>query len=188
MNRLPTLALTASILASAAHAAPGDLQKMSWLAGCWQSQDAEPGSVEHWTPIGGATMLGLSRTVRQGQTVAFEFMQLRELPDGRLAFIAQPSGRSPTTFPALRVTDTEVTFENTSHDFPQRVIYARDGHARLRARIEGQRNGTLRAIDFPMLRVGCDAPVASAAVSAPVSAPLSAAAPAPAASAASMPK
>ncbi|MES2992464.1 MAG: DUF6265 family protein [Pseudomonadota bacterium] len=177
MNPTPMLVLSAAILlaGATAHAAPGDLQKMSWLAGCWQSQDAEPGSVEHWTPIGGATMLGLSRTVRQGQTVAFEFMQLRELPDGRLAFIAQPSGRSPTTFPALRVSDTEVTFENTSHDFPQRVIYARDGHARLRARIEGQRNGTLRAIDFPMLRVGCDAPVASAPPSAPAPSPASAA-------------
>ncbi len=185
MNPLPTLALTASILASAAaHAAPGDLHKMSWLAGCWQSGDAEPGSVEHWTPVGGGTMLGMSRIVKQGQTVAFEFMQLRELPDGRLAFIAQPSGRSPTTFPALRLNDTEVTFENTAHDFPQRVIYARDGQTRLRARIEGLRNGTLRAVDFPMSRVGCDAPAASA----PAIAPAIATATAPAASAASAPK
>jgi hypothetical protein len=165
MNIPSTLALAALINASAAAgavAAPGDLEKMRWLAGCWQSQDAEPGSVEQWTAAAGGTMLGLSRTVKQGQTVSFEFMQLRELPDGRLAFIAQPSGRSATVFPALRLTEAEAAFENPTHDFPQRVVYARDGAERLRARIEGQRNGALRTIEFPMVRVGCDAPAGAA--------------------------
>jgi hypothetical protein len=163
MNVLLTTAMAVAILAGpAVQAAPGDLDKMRWLAGCWQSQDAEPGSVEHWTAAAGGTMLGLSRTVKQGQTVSFEFMQLRELPDGRLAFMAQPSGRSATVFPALRVAEAEAAFENPTHDFPQRVVYAREGSERLRARIEGLRNGALRTIEFPMVRVGCDGPAVAA--------------------------
>ena len=71
-------------------------------------------------------MLGMSRTVRRGETVEFEFMQLRHLPDGTLAFIASPSGQAPTVFPLLRISDAEATFENPQHDFPQRVVYARD--------------------------------------------------------------
>lgn len=157
MNLLSTLALAALAFAGGASAAPADLDKLAWLAGCWESPGAEPGSGEQWTPIAGGTMLGMSRTVRQGRTATFEFMQLRDQPDGRLAFIAQPSGRSATVFPLLRLSDTEAAFEAAEHDFPQRVVYARDGATRLKARIEGQVNGVPRVIEFPMARVSCDA-------------------------------
>ena len=142
---------------SGAVAAEGDLEKLAWLSGCWKSQSAEAGSGEQWTPIAGGTMLGTSRTVKQGKTVEFEFMQLRYLPDRTLAFVAQPSGQSATVFPLLRISDREAMFENPQHDFPQRVVYARDGETRLLARIEGLRRGVLRVIEFPMVRVSCDA-------------------------------
>lgn len=142
-----------AICNAAAHAQ--DLNKLSWLAGCWASDGAEPGSGEHWTSLAGGTMLGSSRTVKDGITVAFEFMELRYLPDGKPAFIAHPSGQRTTTFPALRISDSEAVFENPEHDFPQRVAYAREGDTRLRARIEGTRNGAPRVIHFPMSRVPC---------------------------------
>jgi hypothetical protein len=142
-------------LASSAAAEP-DIAKMAWLAGCWTNESAELGSDEHWTPLAGGTMLGTSRTVSRGETVEFEFMQLRHLPDGKLAFIALPSGQRETVFPLLRISDSEAIFENLEHDFPQRVIYARDGESKLRARIEGMRNGTLQVIEFPKSRVSCD--------------------------------
>ena len=146
-----------------AAAAADDIEKLAWLAGCWKSESAEPGSGEQWTPLAGGTMLGTSRTVKQGRTVEFEFMQLGRLPDGRLAFTAHPSGQRATVFPLLRISDTEAAFENPEHDFPQRVVYARDGRTRLRARIEGVRNGKLRIIEFPMARVSCDAQLDNAA-------------------------
>lgn len=159
MNVRCALALGAVLgcAAGSAASAPRDLEKMAWLAGCWESPGAEPGSGEQWTPIAGGTMLGMSRTVRQGRTATFEFMQLRDQPDGRLAFIAQPSGRSATVFPLLRLGDTEAVFESAQHDFPQRVVYAREGESRLNARIEGLLAGVPRVIEFPMTRVGCDA-------------------------------
>jgi hypothetical protein len=153
----------ASLLAGSAVAAEPDIAKLAWLAGCWRSESAEPGSGEQWTQLAGGMMLGTSRTVRQGKTVEFEFLQLRELPNGKLAFIAMPAGQSTTTFPLLRIDDAEAVFENLEHDFPQRVAYARDGEAKLRARIEGMRDGALRVIEFPMSRVSCDAQVASSA-------------------------
>jgi hypothetical protein len=131
------------------------IASLSWLSGCWASENGEPGSGEHWTSLAGGTMLGTSRTVEQGKTVGFEFMELRYLQDGRLAFIAHPSGQRTTALPALRASDSEAVFENRQHDFPQRVVYAREGDAGLRARIEGVRKGVPEAIDFPMRRVAC---------------------------------
>ncbi|WP_185821922.1 DUF6265 family protein [Xanthomonas sp. GW] len=127
---------------------------MAW--GCWKSDTAEPGSGEHWLPLAGGTLLGVSRTVKQGKTVEFEFMQIRAVESGQLAFIAMPSGQKTVVFPLLRLGETEVVFENPQHDFPQRVIYQLEGETKLRARIEGMRKGALRVIEFPMNRVSCD--------------------------------
>jgi hypothetical protein len=41
----------------------------------------------------------------------------------------------------------QAIFENPQHDFPQRVIYRRDGES-LFARIEGQMGGTQRAVEW----------------------------------------
>jgi uncharacterized protein DUF6265 len=53
------------------------------------------------------------------------------------------------------VSDSAVTFENPSHDFPQRIIYRRRGADSLLARVEGMRGGQLRGSDYPYRRVAC---------------------------------
>ena len=87
--------------------------------------DASPdaGSVEHWLAPAGASLLGVSRTVRQGRTVGYEFMRIAAGNDGRLAFHAQPSGKPPAAFPVLRQGEREVVFENLEHAFPPRILY-----------------------------------------------------------------
>ena len=142
--------------AAGAGAAPSDaFANLGWLQGCWvpDTASAEAGTVETWTSAAGGAMLGMSRTVKGGRATEFEFVQIRDVEPGKLAYIAQPSGRPPTTFPLARRTDTEFVFEHTGHDFPQRIIYRRDGGA---ARIEGGMKGRSRGIDFPMKRTSCD--------------------------------
>ena len=129
---------------------------LAWLAGCWATLEGEPGSGEQWMPPAGGTLLGVSRTVKGGRTVAHEFMQIRETAPGRLAFIANPSGQAQATFPAKSLGTHEIVFENPAHDFPQRVIYRLDDAGFLRARIEGEIDGKPRAEDFPMRRVSCE--------------------------------
>jgi hypothetical protein len=151
------LALTLLVLTGAGTSArAADISQLAWLGGCWKSETGEPGSGEHWLPLAGGTLMGVSRTVKQGKTVDFEFMQIRAVENGQLAFIAIPSGQRTTVFPLLRLGVTEVVFENPTHDFPQRVIYQLEGGTRLRARVEGMRRGALRVIEFPMIRVSCD--------------------------------
>lgn len=101
-------------------------------------------------------MLGVGRTVKNGKTVEFEFMHIRNNTDGKLVYIALPSGQRETTFTLSALADGAVTFENPQHDFPQRVIYRRLPGDRLAARIEGARGGKERGIDFPMKRISCD--------------------------------
>ena len=114
-------------------------------------------------PLAGGSLLGMSRTVRQQQTVAFEFMRIAQALDGRVTFFAQPSGKPAASFPARKLDDAEAVFENLDHDFPQRVIYRFVAPAQLQASIEGLRGGSLRRIEFPMVRVACDSLLAAPA-------------------------
>ena len=137
------------------------VERMAWLAGCWRGDFGEAGTVEQWLQPAGGIMLGMSRTVRQGKTADYEFMQLRQLPNGVLAFVPQPSGRPPTVFQLVSMSALEAVFENPEHDFPQRVVYSRPEESRLLARIEGTRNGANRRIEFNFSRVSCEAPTTS---------------------------
>lgn len=144
--------LVASSL-SMAHAA--EIDQLAWLSGCWAAQNAEAGSIEYWSSPQGGVMLGASKTVKAGKTVAFEFIQIRALDSGKLAYIAKPSGQAEATFELASVGANEFVFENPTHDFPQRISYRLVKSGELLARIEGTRNGKQRSIDYPMTKVVC---------------------------------
>lgn len=116
------------------------LQSLAWLAGSWSNNDGETSIEEHWTrPVGG-TMLGKNRTVSNGQTVFFEYLRIESAPDG-IVYLASPKGRQPpTSFKLTQIGAQHVTFENPQHDFPQRIMYRRQGDM-LHGRIEGRQNG-----------------------------------------------
>ncbi len=96
-------------------------------------------------------MLGISRTIADGKTVEFEFMQIRQETNGEILFIAKPSGQPEATFKLIKGSDREVIFENPQHDFPQRVIYRLQSDGSLLGRIEGVSKGKEKAVDFPMI-------------------------------------
>lgn len=146
------LAVLAAPGSTAAQA--GEVERLGFLAGCWELRTTTRVTHEHWmAPLGG-TMLGMSRTVAGGATREWESLQIT-VREGALTYAAQPGGRAPTFFTATDVTDSSVTFANPEHDFPQRILYRRLGSDSLIARIEGERGGQVRGIDFPMARVAC---------------------------------
>jgi len=140
------------LVATSLPAAPID--ELAWLSGCWLAERDEGGSGEMWMAPAGSRLLGMSRTVRGGRTVAHEFMQIVDAADG-LTFIAMPSAKPSASFRAVRVELRRVTFENPNKDFPQRVIYESPDDATLIGRIEGQHDGRERHVDFPMKRIAC---------------------------------
>ncbi len=139
-----------SIAASAA-----DLSDLRWLSGCWRSNESNRSVTEHWMNPAGNMMLGTSHTVAHGKTVAFEFMRIVQEENGDIFFVANPSGQKEARFKLISVADREARFENPAHDFPQRIIYRRDGDS-LVGRIEGVSNGKERAVEFPLKRISCD--------------------------------
>lgn len=137
----------------AAAAAPAPVATdLSWLRGCWTLTSPD-GSVtqEHWLPPAGGALLGVSRTVADGRMVSHEFLSIAAV-DGRLVYVARPSGQPETAFPVVTASDTEVVFENPTHDFPTRIVYRKGKNGTVSARIEGTLDGAPQAMDFPYQR------------------------------------
>lgn len=94
----------------------------------------------------GSVMTGMNRTVRNDGRTAFEFLRITATENG-LVYIASPGGSPGTEFPLKEAGRHTVTFENPTHDFPQRIIYTRRDNT-LTGRIEGVINGQPRQAEW----------------------------------------
>jgi hypothetical protein len=149
-----TLAAVALMLAcEAGHAQNGGIERAAWLQGCWEMTTPTLTVEEMWTTPKGGSMIGVSRTIRDGKLREYELIMLREQGD-RLAYQAHPSGQPGATFLSMRVTASELIFENPAHDFPQEIGYRVDGDALL-AWIRGTQKGQDRRLEFPYRRARC---------------------------------
>jgi hypothetical protein len=136
------LGLAWSCLSSAA-AAPGaagraSLDDLVWMAGSWAMREGGKLSEEHWTSPAGGMMLGVHRDVEGGKA-AFEFLRIEE-KDGKVTYLASPQGRPATRFELIESAAQRAVFANPEHDFPQRILYWREGES-LCAAVEGPSNG-----------------------------------------------
>lgn len=131
------------------------LENLAWLTGCWEGRQGQAIVEEIWSKPRGGSMIGLGRTVKDGKTTSFEFMQFRE-ENGSLVFLPQPQGGERVSFPLKDSFVEKATFENLGHDFPQRVIYERKGPGLLLAAVEGTYKGKAEREEFQMRKVRCN--------------------------------
>lgn len=157
-SRAVIVGLLLALVVPANGAEPGrpKIEDLAWLAGCWAADGAEPGSLEVWMPPAGGSMLGMSRTIRRGKMSAWEFIRIAQQDDGSIEYIAKPHNQEGASFRLISTDAKALTFENATHDFPQRVIYKLAGDGVLQARIEGTVNGTAKGIDHPMKKAACE--------------------------------
>jgi len=116
--------------AGAACAEPPD-----WLAGAWLTCSPDAEVSETWVGAAPGPLFGVGLTRGADGEVSFEFMRSAPNAAGVVTFYGSPEGAPPTAFAVVAQSESRIVFENLAHDFPQRIIYAREGDA-LSARIE----------------------------------------------------
>ena len=95
----------------------------AFLAGCWEQRVGERWTEECWTAPRGGLMIGSGRD-GQGDIVRhWEWMRIERADDGSLSFYGSPKGATPVVFKATQVSESEIVFANSTHDFPQRIRY-----------------------------------------------------------------
>jgi hypothetical protein len=122
------LILAALLLAAPLTAeAPKGAALPGWMAGTWMTEEGANWTDEVWTDPRGDMMLGISRTGFGPELGNWEIIRIERRRDGTMAYIAQPKGKAAVTFPMVLISDAAVEFANPSHDYPQRIRYARQG-------------------------------------------------------------
>lgn len=157
MPRSISFCLLALMLASAssgAQSAPSPINRVAWMAGCWEIRTPTRVVEEYWMIPRAGMMLGMARTVSRDTVRSTESSIIRQRGD-RIVYEARPSDQATTIFPSIAVSGDSVVFELLTHDFPQRVGYNRRGTDSLVAWIEGTSNGRTRRISYPYARVAC---------------------------------
>jgi Domain of unknown function (DUF6265) len=134
-------------------AASGDIDKLDWMAGCHVLETPRVKIEEQWMKPGGGMMLGVNRTIRGGKAVEHEFLRI-DAKAGEVVYTGLVGTKGETPFRLIAQSDTEVIFENPTHDFPQRIIYRKTPEG-LFARIDGTVNGKERHQDFPFKSAPC---------------------------------
>ena len=129
------------------------LSAVAFMAGCWRGAPSPNGTtIEEWYSEPATNLvLGMTRYVRDGRVVDFEFTMI-ERTDSTFLLVPRPKGVRSDAFPLKELTDGQAVWENPAHDFPQRIIYRRGDGGTLVARIEGNTPGGARHSEWTMTR------------------------------------
>ena len=113
--------------------------QLSWMSGYWLSCDGGREVSETWSDPRGGILIGSALTLEDGKLTGFESSRISPQTSGGedLAYFAGVDGAPPLAFALKQTGASRAVFENPGHDFPQRVIYERQGDV-LNARIEGR--------------------------------------------------
>jgi hypothetical protein len=116
-----------ALLLTAQSAPRANVSDLSWMSGRWVATTNGRWTEEHWSAPRAGTMMGYSWS-GEGETIReYEYLRLQAGEDDEIVYLAQPNGGAGTGFYLARSQRMSATFENPTHDFPQRIRYARDG-------------------------------------------------------------
>ena len=135
------------------------LAPLSWLEGCWRGNVNNHEFREHWLPLRGDLLVGISHTVADGKTLGYEYLRIENRADGAY-YVAAPPGAAETAMKLEKTTAegaiTTFVFANPKLDFPRQLSYRREIDGWLYATLDGKVNGADRQVIYPMRRVDCE--------------------------------
>jgi uncharacterized protein YndB with AHSA1/START domain len=115
------------------------LAALSWMGGIWSSKKNGEQVSEEWVQVHPWLMLGSNRTLIDGELSSYEHLEIWARDDD-LVYRAKPAGQPAVEFALVELAEHKAAFENPAHDFPRRIVYAREGDG-LEVSIEGQIDG-----------------------------------------------
>ena len=132
-----------------------DFNKATWLLGTWENKTARGSMYETWKKVSDRELAGKSYALNENDTIVFETVQLIQNEKGMfyIPTVKNQNNGMPITFTLTKISDTSMTFENSQHDFPQKISYTKITTDSLVAEISGIRNGSKRSQTFPMKKL-----------------------------------
>ncbi len=115
-------------------ASTADLQ---WMVGAWRQETQGTVFFERWRPGEGDVLIGEARSVSADGSEVYQDEDMRITSEGgTLVYAADPDGDGEfVEFTLANCGEDSVTFENTAHDFPNRLSYRRTAEGGLTASV-----------------------------------------------------
>ncbi len=130
------------------------LGTMDWLLGNWENKLPEGDLSESWEKKDDSTFVGHSYFIKEKYTISFESIELLQKGE-ELFYIPTVKGQNndkPVSFKLITATAMEFTFENSSHDYPQKIVYKKAGPNDLIVAFSGTQQGKASTESYPMKR------------------------------------
>jgi Domain of unknown function (DUF6265) len=113
-------------------------KKLEWLTGTWNRTNIRLGrtAYEKWEKVSDTEMKGVGVTMDGGTTVFTEKLKIL-VKDNLLWYVADvPENKEPVYFKITVINENEFVCENPEHDFPQKILYKKEGN-KMKAVISG---------------------------------------------------
>jgi uncharacterized protein DUF6265 len=116
-----------ALLLTAQSAPRTHVSDLGWMSGRWLANENGRWTEEIWSGPRGGTLMGFSWS-GQGEAIRdYEYLRVQAGEDDEIVYLAQPNGGAGVGFYLVRAEGRSATFENPTHDFPQRIRYVRTG-------------------------------------------------------------
>ena len=122
------------------------------LEGAWcLTEKIGETTIETWKSVNDSLFQITTISTNNSDTSLLETIRVERTGDAVFyrSTVAGQNGGQAVSFKMVENGPDFWIFENPAHDFPQRIIYRKEGAYKLNARIEGPMNGELKRIDFP---------------------------------------
>lgn len=143
MKRIISTFFILSTIFSACTSGEEKINQLDWMIGTWEGiDDNELMFVEVWSKGSGTWMDGKGATITpDGDTLFKEILKI-ELVEGTPYYVATvPENPGPVLFRLVESDEAHCVFENTDHDFPQRIEYTLQTKSTMSVKLEGIESG-----------------------------------------------
>ncbi len=140
---------------SAENAEKEKIKSSRWLLGTWENKSAEGSLKEIWSKVNDSTFEGQSYFIKVKDTIHFETIQLQQIGD-EFTYTATVKGQNndkPVAFKMTNSTETELVFENPTHDYPQKISYKNLSKGSITAEISGTQAGKPSSEKYEMKKI-----------------------------------
>lgn len=130
-----------------------NLKMLEWLIGQWEGIHEAGNYHESWEKINDHEFKGRAYMLIKGEIKDVENLELHFIGN-EIYYAAEVSHNpAPVSFRMTNYHDTLFTFENPTHDFPQKITYEKKEPDSLIATIEGLKKNEMSRIEFNLKKV-----------------------------------
>lgn len=139
---------------SSCNSSSSKIDKLDWLAGTWKMQMPDGNFIETWKKENDKKLSGNGYFITTNNDTTFREILTIENKDDTIFYIVKTAqnGEEPVSFKEVSSNEYDLVFENSLHDFPQKILYTRVNDTTLTAKITGTQNGKVRTEEFNLVK------------------------------------